>query len=136
MLLLNGKTDKTLHGFKGLLLAEWEPKAYFTLLALGELKPWEVARMSEILQARIYWILDELKEKRLVEQTNAKPIRVKAVYLGIALEQFKSDRIVKVNKATASKRFLESVPESLENMKERYEGQLRVFESNRMEVTK
>jgi len=134
MLLLNGKTEKTLHALKNFLLNEYESKVYFTLLAIGESKPSEIVKMSGIPQSRVYGVLEDLIQMKLVEQTQPKPIKVRAVDLGIALEQFRSERIAEVNRATASKRFLENVLESLEKVKEEYEGQFRLFEPNRREV--
>lgn len=107
MLLLNGKTEKTLHALKNFLLNEYESKVYFTLLAIGESKPSEIVKMSGIPQSRVYGVLEDLIQMKLVEQTQPKPIKVRAVDLGIALEQFRSERIAEVNRATASKRFLE-----------------------------
>lgn len=134
MLLLNGKTEKTLDALKTFLLNEHESKVYFTLLAIGESKPGEIVKMSGVPQSKVYWILADLMEMRLVEQTQPKPIRVKAVDLGIALEQFRSQRIAEVNKATTAKKFLEELLESLQRVKERYGGQFRIFEPNRREV--
>lgn len=136
MLLLNGKTEKTLHALKTLLLNDYESKVYFTLLTLGESKPGDIVRMSGVPQSKVYWVLQDLIMKRKVEQTQAKPIKVRAVDLGVALEQFRSERIAEVNRATSAKKLLESVLKSIESVKEEYEGQFRIFEPNKKEVRK
>lgn len=128
MFLLNGKTDKTLEALKTLLLNEYEAKAYFSLLLLGESKPIDVVRASGIPQSRIYWVLDDLKDRKLVEQTQVKPMMLKVVELGVALEQFRSARIEEVRKATNASRYLADLLESLKGVKEKYAGQFRVFE--------
>jgi sugar-specific transcriptional regulator TrmB len=128
MFLLNGKTDETLKALDSLFLNEFESKAYFALLVKRECKPMDVVRLSGIPQSKIYWILQDLAEKKMVIQTQAKPMKVKPVELGIVLAQFKADRIAEYRRALSSVKYLREILTSLEKVAEEYEGQFRIFE--------
>jgi|GEM_PF-5632642 len=128
MLLLNGKTDSTLKALDSLLLNEYESKAYFSLLVRGECKPMDVVKLSGIPQAKIYWVLQDLMERKMAIQTQAKPMKIKPAELDVVLAQFKADRIAEFRRALSSVKYLREILASLEKVAEEYEGQFRIFE--------
>lgn len=95
MLLLNGKTDATLKALSSLKLTEYESKAYFTMLVAGECKPKEIVRLAGIPQSKIYWVIQDLVEKKMAVQTQAKPLKAKPVGLEIVLAQLKAEKDIK-----------------------------------------
>ena len=54
-------------------LNEYESKAYFTLLISGKSKAWDLYKRSSVPSSKIYYVVEELKEKGLVEVEGWKP---------------------------------------------------------------
>jgi sugar-specific transcriptional regulator TrmB len=134
MLVLNGKTDATLKALRTLQLTEYESKVYFTLLVIGEAKPGEIVRLSGVPQSRVYYVVRDLVEKKVVVQTQARPLMVKPVDLDIVLAQIKAEKMAEFNKTVASANFISEVLWSLRKVAQQYEGQFKIFEPNRREV--
>ncbi|MGI0049912.1 MAG: helix-turn-helix domain-containing protein [Nitrososphaera sp.] len=134
MLLLNGKTDATLKALRNLRLTEYESKAYFTLLVAGECKPKDIVRLAGIPQSKVYWVLQDLVEKKMAVQTQASPLKAKPVGLDVALAQFKAEKEAEFRRALSSAKYIGDVMASITKVAERYSGQFRIFESNRRKV--
>jgi hypothetical protein len=129
MLLLNGKTEKTVSSLKSLLLTDYEAKVYFTLLVVGESKAGTVSKLSGVPQSKMYDVLSNLEERKLVTKTQARTAVFKASPLNVILEQFRAERIEEVRKATVATKFLGEVLDSLEGLAEQFEGQFRIFDT-------
>lgn len=73
MFTLNGNQNKILKMLKKCGLNEYQSKAYFTLLITGKSKAWDLYKRSSVPQSKIYYVVEELKEKGLVEVEAGSP---------------------------------------------------------------
>lgn len=136
MLVLNGKTDATLKALRMLQLNEYESKVYFTLLVVGECRPRDIVTLSGVPQSKVYWVIRDLVQKNVAVQTQARPLKVRAVDLDIVLAQIKTEKMAEFNRTVASANFISEVLWSLRKVAQEYDGQFKIFESNRREVRK
>jgi len=67
MQVLNGKEREVVEMLHGYGLCDNEAKAYFTLLAVGESKAWNVARKASIPPSKVHETLERLIERGFVE---------------------------------------------------------------------
>jgi len=82
MNIVNGKEREVVEILRGYGLCNYEAKAYFALLAVGESKAGDVARKAGVPQSKVYDVLDTLREKGFVEQNeDARPKEYKAFSL-------------------------------------------------------
>lgn len=73
MFVLNGNQTKILNMMKKCGLNEYESKAYFTLLISGKSRAWDLYKRSSVPHSKIYYVIEELKEKGLVKVEGWKP---------------------------------------------------------------
>lgn len=89
MFVLNGNSEKIVGLLKKCGLTEYESKAYFTLLLTDREKMGNLCRRSGIPQSKIYWVVEGLESKGLVNQVNDFPKTVSALplepYLSMAI---------------------------------------------------
>jgi sugar-specific transcriptional regulator TrmB len=69
-------------------LKEYEAKVYVTLLLFGPLTSTDLSKLSKVPYSRIYDVIRSLEEKGLIEISNTRPRRYKAVDPRIALVNF------------------------------------------------
>jgi len=69
-------------------LKEYEAKVYVTLLLYGPLTSTKLARVSKVPHPRIYDVIESLEEKGLIEISNTKPRKYKAIDPRISLMNF------------------------------------------------
>jgi len=80
-----------LHGYG---LCDYEAKAYFALLAVGESKAWNVAKKAAIPPSKVHETLGRLIERGFVEQDGeARPMEYKALPLKDTTERVVALRI-------------------------------------------
>jgi sugar-specific transcriptional regulator TrmB len=79
MMVLNAKEESVLRHLEELGLSLYEGKAYFSCLVLGRAKVREIARYSSVPQSKIYYVLERLEEKGLIEIEEERPKHVKAI---------------------------------------------------------
>jgi len=80
-------------------LTEYEEKAYLALLELGIAGGGDISKKSGVPKTRIYDVLKDLSEKRLVNILQKKPMLFKAVRPEIALKHLFEKRIQELKKA-------------------------------------
>lgn len=73
-------------------LTEYEAKVYSTLSVGGSMKAGNISKESGVPQSKVYWILDDLIEKQLVEVSEGKPKEYKAVRPEMALNRLLEER--------------------------------------------
>ncbi|MFY9300040.1 MAG: helix-turn-helix domain-containing protein [Candidatus Nitrosotenuis sp.] len=73
MYALNGKSEKILGLLKKCCLAEYESKAYFTLLLTKRSKVWDLSKKSSAPSGRVYVPVESLREKGLVRTAGEFP---------------------------------------------------------------
>lgn len=73
-------------------LGENESKVYIALSMKGTLKAGEISRQSGVPQSKVYWVLEELIGKQLVEVSDAKPREYKAVKPDLALHRLLEEK--------------------------------------------
>lgn len=68
-------------------LNESEAKVYSTLSVTGPMKAGTISKESGVPQSKVYWVLEDLIEKQLVEVAEGKPKEYKAVDANVALKR-------------------------------------------------
>lgn len=86
------KTDDILKFLQSLGMNEYEARVYTTLSMGGPMKAGVVSKESGIPQSKVYWVLDDLIEKQLVEVSDAKPKEYKAAAADVALRRIVEER--------------------------------------------
>jgi sugar-specific transcriptional regulator TrmB len=86
------KVSDILAFLQNLGLTEYEAKTYSTLSVGGPMKAGNISKESGVPQSKVYWILDDLIEKQLVEVAEGKPKEYKAVPPAIALSRLIEER--------------------------------------------
>jgi sugar-specific transcriptional regulator TrmB len=89
-IVLNGHATKGMELLRRYGLTQYESKAYFALLLLGETSAGNLAVKGVIPQSKVYWVLKDLEVKGLVAVTNACPKR----YVALPFEMYASRCIV------------------------------------------
>lgn len=79
MFTLNGKGRKAVEILKQYGLQKYESKTYITLLLHGEGKAGDIAEKSEVPHSKVYYALQSLQRKRLVEKTQRFPAKFVAL---------------------------------------------------------
>jgi len=78
MFAINGNIDEIKKMFKPFGLCEYETRVYFALQVCGKMKASELWKRTEIPQSKIYYTIESLMMKDLVEVTKHFPKEVKA----------------------------------------------------------
>lgn len=86
------KVEDILKFLQSLGLNENEAKAYATLSMTGPMKAGDVSKESGVPQSKVYWILEGLIEKQLVEVSDAKPKEYKAAAADLALRRLVEEK--------------------------------------------
>ncbi|MEM3713210.1 MAG: helix-turn-helix domain-containing protein, partial [Thermoproteota archaeon] len=86
---------------------------YFSCLVLGKAKAWELAKYSDVLQSRIYYVLERLEEKGLVEIEEGRPKYVKAIPVKELAYRMVEHRKKQIEDIKRAKEELEEILEKL-----------------------
>lgn len=78
MFVLNGNSEKMLEAFRTFGLCEYESRIYFALQVCGKTKVANLWQRAGVPQSKIYYVIQRLVVKRLVEITKLNPLEVKA----------------------------------------------------------
>lgn len=73
MFVLNGNVDRIAKTLKSCGLTEYESKVYFTLLLTERSKMWELSKKSSAPQSKVYWTVEGLRDKGLVDVNEEMP---------------------------------------------------------------
>jgi sugar-specific transcriptional regulator TrmB len=73
MFVLNGNADRILKTLKSCGLNEYESKVYFTLLLTERSKMGELSKKSSVPQSKVYWVVEGLRDKGLVDVSEEMP---------------------------------------------------------------
>ncbi len=79
MFVLNGQATKGAEILRRYGLTRYESQAYFSLLLLGEVSAMNLSRQSGVPQSKVYYTLESLMDKGLVEITQLFPKKVVAL---------------------------------------------------------
>lgn len=91
----NGETtqkEEILQTLSSCGLNEYESRAYSSLVFLGTAKASVISKDSNVPQSKIYDVLEQLMEKRMVEMFDGRPKEFKAVEPEIALKKLLESR--------------------------------------------
>ena len=91
------KSEDILKFLQSVGLTEYEAKVYSTLSANGQMKAGEVSKDSGVPQSKVYWVLDDLIEKQMVEVAEGKPKEFRAVKSDVAVRRLIEDKEKKIN---------------------------------------
>jgi sugar-specific transcriptional regulator TrmB len=78
-------------------LSEYESKVYASLVLLGPSKAGTISKKSNVPQSKIYEILGQLTEKRMVEVFDGRPKEFKATDPNIVLKEILQQRMMKID---------------------------------------
>jgi sugar-specific transcriptional regulator TrmB len=81
------KSEDVIKFLQGLGMSEYEAKTYATLSVAGQMKAGEISKESGVPQSKIYWVLEDLIGKQLVEVSEGKPKEYRAVPSDIGLRR-------------------------------------------------
>ena len=95
---LNGKSRKAVEILRKYRLCDYESKAYVSLLLLGESKVADISAKSNIPNGKIYYALQNLQRKRLVEKTGEFPSKFVALPFEIYLADYIKTRTAEIEK--------------------------------------
>jgi len=73
MFVLNGNADRIVKTLKSCGLNEYESKVYFTLLLTEGSKMGELSKKSSVPQSKVYWVVEGLRDKGLVDVSEEMP---------------------------------------------------------------
>lgn len=89
---LNGHSREIVEKFRTFGLCEYEARVYFALQVCGKSKAGELWKKSGIAQSRIYYTIQCLMMKGLVEITQNFPLEVKAKSFVRFANEFMNER--------------------------------------------
>lgn len=75
---LNGHSREIIEKFRTFGLCEYESRVFFTLQVLGKTKACDLWKKAGVPQERIYYMIQRLMMKGLVETTQNYPLEVRA----------------------------------------------------------
>lgn len=129
MFVLNGNAERIVKTLKSCGLNEYESKVYFTLLLTDRSKMGELAKKSSVPQSKVYWVVEGLKDKGLVdvdEKTvpkTAAPRRFE-VYLSKAIDAKQRE----ISNLVESGNWVRDTIYGLKPVAVKYRNKYRVFE--------
>jgi len=81
------KPEEIVKFLQGLGMSEYEAKTYAALSMSDSMKAGELSKKSGVPQSKIYWVLEDLIEKQLVEVSEGKPKEYRVVPADIGLKR-------------------------------------------------
>lgn len=128
MYVLNGKSEKILRLLKKCGLTEYESKAYFTLLLTEKSRAGELSKKSSVPQAKIYWVIEDLRKKGLVEVYDNFPKSVTARSFGLYLGEKINEKQREISQLIEAGNEIRETVCCLKPIAIRFKGKYRVFE--------
>lgn len=86
------KIEDTVKFLQGLGLSEYESKTYAALSMSGPMKAGNLSKESGVPQSKIYWVLEDLIERQLVEVAEGKPKEYRATPPEIGLRRLVDEK--------------------------------------------
>lgn len=86
------KVEGIIKFLQSLGLTEYEAKTYSVLSMTGPMKAGDVSKESGVPQSKIYWVLEDLIEKQLVEVAEGKPKEYRAAAADVALKRILEEK--------------------------------------------
>ncbi len=84
---------------QGLGLSEYEARSYSVLSISGTMRAGDISKESGVPQSKVYWVLDDLIEKQMVEVCEGKPKEYRAVQPDVALKRLVEEKEIGVESA-------------------------------------
>ncbi|MBI4894148.1 MAG: hypothetical protein HY833_00185 [Candidatus Aenigmarchaeota archaeon] len=81
------KPEEIVKFLQGLGMSEYEAKTYAALSMSDSMKAGELSKRADVPQSKIYWVLEDLIEKQLVEVSEGKPKEYRVVPADIGLKR-------------------------------------------------
>jgi sugar-specific transcriptional regulator TrmB len=131
MFVLNGQATKGAEILRKYGLTRYESRAYFSLLLLGETDAGTLSRKSGVPQTKVYWILDNLIDKRLVEITQRFPKRVVALPFEMYLAGYMQEKQKEIQALVESRKQLREVLYKLQPLALKHSDKIQIFEPSR-----
>jgi sugar-specific transcriptional regulator TrmB len=130
MTVLNGSGKRVIESLAKMGMTEYVGRAYFTLLLCGELKAWDISKLSGVPSSKVYWAMETLLEAGLAEVTDGKPKTYRASNLARASKIYTEARMQEAKRAREASRYLGTVSKAYsalarENVRKR---RFRIFE--------
>lgn len=128
MFVLNGNADRIVKTLMSCGLTEYESKVYFTLLLTGRSKVGAIPKPSSVPQSKVYWTIQSLYDKGLVDvdETCPKMATARNFEPYVNREMRKKEKEVSEMAKTVS--LIKDTVYGLRPMTEKYKGKFRVFE--------
>ena len=128
MFVLNGNQKKILRLLKKCDLTEYQSKAYFTLLISGKSKAWDLSIKSSVPQSKIYYVVEKLRRKNLVEIEGWKPKMISPKDFSKYLRNTIKTKQKDIESLEKFGKEVSEIVYSLKPIAEKFENKYRVFE--------
>ena len=128
MFVLNGEATKGLEILRRYGLTRYESQAYFSLLVLGETDAGRLSRQSGVPQSKVYWTLDNLREKNLVEVTQQFPKKVVALPFEKYIAECVKAKRREIDEFREGRKRLRELLYKLQTLSPKHAENLKIFE--------
>lgn len=128
MFVLNGNADRIVMTLKSCGLTEYESKVYFTLLLTEKSKMGELAKKSSVPQSRVYWTIESLRDKGLVDVTDEMPKVAMPRRFESYIRKMVNEKQREISNLIEGRNFIMNTVYSLRPVALTYRGKYRVFE--------
>jgi sugar-specific transcriptional regulator TrmB len=128
MFVLNGNAGRVLETLKSCGLTEYESKVYFTLLLTGRSKMGILARNSSAPQPRIYWVVEDLRRKGLVDVDESRPKTATPRQFGPYLSERINEKQKEISQLIEAGNSIRDTVYCLRPIAMKYKNKYRVFE--------
>jgi sugar-specific transcriptional regulator TrmB len=86
------KPEEIVKFLQSLGMSEYEAKTYAALSTSDSMKAGELSKKSGVPQSKVYWVLEDLIEKQLVEVSEGKPKEYRVVPADIGLKRMVEEK--------------------------------------------
>jgi sugar-specific transcriptional regulator TrmB len=129
MFVLNGNAERILKTLKSCGLNEYESKVYFTLLLTERSKFGELSRKSSVPQSKVYWVVEGLRDKGLVDvDESVMPKMVAPRGFETYLSKSINEKQREVSNLVESGNWIRDTIYGLKPVAVKYRNKYRVFE--------
>jgi len=128
MFVLNGQASKGVEILQKYGLTQYESKAYFSLLVLGETNVCNLVRKSGVPQSKMYWTLERLLNRGLVATTQAFPRKFVALPFETYLTECIKEKREEIGRLLEGKKQFRELVCKLQPIGLKYADKLKVFE--------
>jgi sugar-specific transcriptional regulator TrmB len=128
MFVLNGNADRIVKTLKSCGLNEYESKVYFTLLLTERSKMGELSKKSSVPQSKVYWTVEGLRDKGLVDVNEEMPKTVAPRRFEPYLSKRINEKQREISNLIESGNSIRDTIYGLKPVAMRYKDKYRVFE--------